>query len=98
MGRRQHDESSYSGLVGLQPVARGDTPAVAWHEARKVVFRDRCAEIVADHLLILEKLGAHHRADRVATDVLWTGAAATIAVEASQWLCATALERPAEDI
>ena len=45
-------------------------------------LRSRRDEVIADLHLVLEELPGHHRADRVAADVLRTGAAATVAVEA----------------
>src|SRR5947209_3441402 len=84
--------------MGAQPVLRSDAPAVAGHEPREVIFGDRSAQIVADHLLVLEELRAHDRADRVAADVLRARAAATIPVEPCQRVFATAFEATAEDV
>ena len=48
--------------------------------------------------LVLEELGGHHRADRVAAQVLGPGAAAAVAVEPGHRIGAARLQVAAEDV
>ena len=92
--RGEHDVRRGAVLVGAQPVDRRDAPAVAGHEAREAVQRHRRREVVADAALVVEELLGHDRADRVAAEILGSGAAAAVAVEAGQRIGAAGLQRP----
>ena len=96
--RREHDVGGRAVAVRAQPVDRGDAPAVAGHEAGEAVERHRRREVVADRALVLEELGGHDRADRVAAEVLGPGAAAAVAVEARDRVGPAGLEVAAEDV
>ena len=47
------------------------------------------------YVLMIEELGAHYGTDRVAAEVSWPGAAASVAVEPGQRIGAAALQRAA---
>ena len=98
VGGGQHHRRRAAVLVGPQPVDRGDAPAVARHEPREVVLRHRRAEVVADRALVLEELGRDDGADRVAAEVLGTGGAAAVPVEAGHRVGAARLELAAEHV
>ena len=98
MSRREHDVGGDAGLVGTEPIDRGHAPAVAGHQAGEAVLRGGCAEIVADFLLVFQKLSRDHRTDRVASAVVRTGPATPVAIEAGERVGAAALELLAEHI
>ena len=79
-------------------LTRGDAPAIAGHEAGEAVQRHRRREVVADRALVLEELRRDDGADRVAAEVLGAGAAAAVAVEASQRVGPAGLELASEDV
>ena len=81
MGRCKDDVSCGAVLVGLQPVGCGHTPPITRREPRKSILRHRRSQVVTDLPLVLEELGGDDRADRVATEVLGTGVAASIPKE-----------------
>jgi phosphoglycerate dehydrogenase-like enzyme len=83
--RRRHDDRGrHTVPVGAQPVRRRHAPAVAGHQPGEPVLRHRGGQIVADVPLVLEELRGHHRADRVAPDVLRSAVTASVAVKAGQ--------------
>jgi hypothetical protein len=84
--------------VRLEPVGCGHTPAIAGHQPGKAILRHWRDQVVADLLLMLEKLGGDHGADRVAAKVLGAGIAATVAKEPGDRIGATCVERSAEDV
>jgi hypothetical protein len=95
---REDDESRRAVHVRLQPIGCGHTPAVAGNESREPILRHRCDQVVADPLLVLEKLDGDNRANRVAPQVLGTGVAAPITKEAGDRVGTAGSERPAQDI
>ena len=68
--------------VGLKPVGRSHTPPIARNESRESILRHWRDQVVADALLVLEKLGCDNRTDRVTPQVLGGGATTPIAKEA----------------
>lgn len=96
--RFQHDGGLDAIGVGLQPPARTHTPAVTRLEPRESKLWMRGGEIVADRLLMLEEFSGHHRADRVRTEVIRTGIAVSVAVEAGQRLHTAHFEGLTEDV
>jgi hypothetical protein len=84
--------------VRLKPVGCGHTPAIARHQPGKAIVRHWRDQVVADLLLMLEKLGGDHGADRVAAKVLGAGVTATVAKEPGDRIGATCVERSAEDV
>ena len=54
--------------------------------------------VVSDPALVLEKLGGHHRADRMAAQVLGTGIATAVTVKAGHRVIAAGLQFPAEHV
>src|SRR5688500_8726659 len=73
-GRRIVDES-------LLPALGAKAPAVTWLHSGKLKFRVGGREVVADFFREREKGGRGDDADRVHSDVLGSGLAATIPVE-----------------
>src|ERR1700688_5334349 len=55
-------------------------------QTRKAVFRHRCRQIVPTRFGKIEKRGSHHDADRVTTNVLSAGVAASVPVIPRHWL------------
>ena len=98
MGGRQHDVGRGAVEVGPKPVHGGDAPAVAGREPGKLELRHGSGEVVADATLVLEELGGHHRADRVAAPVLGPRLAAPVPVEPRHGVGAARLEVPANHI
>src|SRR5947209_2074382 len=79
-------------VMSPQPVSCRHAPAVPRHQPRELELRNRGRQIVADAALVLEKFRSHHRADRVASPVLWPGVTAPITVEAGDRVGATWLQ------
>jgi len=85
-------------LVSAKPVPRGDTPPVAGHQAGESVLRHRCGQVVADRALMLEEVRGHDGADDVQADVLRTGRAAAVSVEAGDRVGATRFQLATEHV
>lgn len=98
MRRPQHHAWRYTGIEGLLPSRRAETPAIARSEARKPRRGMRRHQVVAPATAVFEELGGDPGTDHVGTEVLRPGAAATVAVEAGQWVFAARLQRLAEDV
>jgi hypothetical protein len=79
--RREYYMGGSSIAVSAQPVHGRDTPAIAGHEARELVFGNWRAQVVADAALVGQELGRYDRADGVAAQVIRPGAAAAITEE-----------------
>ena len=92
VGGSEHDWGSCTVVVGAQPVRGGDTPAIPWRQTRKAKPRHRSREVVTDATLMVQELGGHHRADRVAAEVLGPARAASVSVEAGEGVGATRLQ------
>ena len=98
VGRGQHHRCGRSVTVGARPVDRGHAPPVARHQAGEGVLRHRRGQVVADAPLVAQELLGHHRADRVAAEVLGTGVAASVPEEAGHRVGAAGLQLTAQDI
>jgi hypothetical protein len=98
VGGCQHHVRARPVLMGAQPVRRGHAPAVARLESGEAIWRHGGAEVVPDAALVLEELGRHDSADRVASPILRTGRAAPIPVEAGHGVGATGLKLSTEHI
>ena len=94
----ENDVGGGAVYVRLEPVRRGHAPAIARHQPGEAIPRHWRDQVVADLLLMLEKLGSDHGADRVAAKVLGAGVAATVAKEPGDRIGTTCVERSAEDI
>lgn len=53
-------------------------PTIAGPQAAKTEFRSRCRKVIATRSRELKKCGSHDGADRVTTDILLPGFAATV--------------------
>ncbi len=98
VGGCQHDWRRNAVVIGSRPVRGGDTPAVARHESGEAVLRVRCREVVTDAALMVEKLSCDNSADGVAPEIVWGGAAAAIAEEPGQRVCATRFQLVTENV
>jgi hypothetical protein len=90
--RGEHHWSRDTVAVGAAPVHRGHAPSVTRHESWKRIFGPRRAEVVSDRSLVGEKFGRHDSADRVTADVLFSGAATSVAKESGQRVGSARLE------
>ncbi len=95
---REDDVGRGAIQVRSQPVGRSHAPPIARPEPRKTVLRHRRDEVVADPLLVLEKFGGDHGADRVAAEVLRTGATAAVTEEAGHGVGATRREGSSQHV
>ena len=73
VGSGEHDVRGVAGVVRPGPVDGGDAPPVPRVQPREAVERHRRRQVVADAALVLEEVGRHDRADRVAAEVLRAG-------------------------
>jgi hypothetical protein len=78
----EDDVGSRAVRMRSQPVGCCHAPPVARREPGESVLGHWRDQVIADLLLMIEKLGGDYRADRVATSVLGTGAAAPVTKEA----------------
>ena len=98
MSRGEHYGRGGAIAVGLQPVGGRHAPPVPRDQAREPELGHRRREVVAGPALVLEEFRGHHRADRVATEVLWSGGTASVPVETSQRIGPTWLKLAAKHI
>jgi hypothetical protein len=82
----------------LKPVGCGHAPPIARYEPREAILRHWRDQVVADALLVFEKLGGDNSADRVTAKVLGTGVTAAITKEAGNRVGAAGGERSAQDV
>ena len=98
MRRRKHDRCGDTVVVGTEPVARRDTPAVSGNQARKVELGHGSRQIVSDPALMFEELGGHDGTYRVAANIACVGVARTLAEESRQGIHAAGVQRIAEHV
>ena len=98
VGGGQHHRSRGAVAVRAQPVRRGHAPPVPRHQAGEAELGHRRGQVIADAALMREELRGHHRADRVAAQVLGSGGAAPVPVEPGERIGSTWLELPAEHV
>jgi hypothetical protein len=84
--------------VRPQPIGCGHAPPVAGNESRESILRHRRDQVVADSLLVFEKLVGHNSTDRMAPQVLGTGVAAPITKETGNGIAAAGGERFAQNV
>jgi len=88
MGCAQDHARGLACLEGFLPARRAQAPAVARLQAGKAEFRQGSRKVIAPGFGKTQKGVAHHRADRVAADILGAGVATAVAEKASQrWCC-----------
>jgi len=85
-------------VMGTEPVGGCNAPPIAGHEAREAVLRHRRAEIVADSLLMREKLLGYDGTNGVTTEVLSSRRTTAVAVETRDGVGATRLQHPTDDV
>lgn len=88
----------YTGIMGLLPSRRAEAPAIARSEPCKPRRGMRRHQVVSPAAAVLEKFSGDPGADDVGTDILQSGAAATVPVESGHWVFATRQQRLAEDV
>src|SRR5262245_43199561 len=98
MGGAQDHARRLARLQRFLPTRRTETPTIAGLEPGKAEFRHRRRKIIAAGFGEGEKRGSHHRAHRVAADVLRTGIAAAVAKEAGHGRYRAELEPLAEHV
>ena len=96
--RCQHDRRGRPVVMGPQPIASGDTPAIARDQAGKLKLWHRSDEVVADTALVLEKAAGHDGTDGVATDVPSVGITRPIPEEPGRGVESTGLKFLTEHI
>jgi hypothetical protein len=84
--------------MGTEPIYSGHAPAITRHQTGKSVLGHRSAQVVADGLLVFEKLGGDDRANSVASAVLRTGRATTITEEPRDRISSTRLQHSTKDV
>jgi hypothetical protein len=82
----------------LQPAPGADAPAVAGLQAGEAELRHRRGKVVALALGGGKKLLRHDAADGMHAQVFRAGRAATVAIEAGEWVHAAGFKGLAEDV
>src|SRR3954471_14803388 len=85
-------------LVGLQPPSGDDTPPVAGPQSREGELRPWRGQVVAEVPLHRQELRRHHRADRVAAEVLRPAGAQPVPVEPGERVGAARLQLTAQHV
>ena len=98
VGGSKNHRSSDSVVIRPEPVSCRHAPAIAGHEARKVVLRHRRSEVVSDPRLMVEKLPSHDRAYGVAAMVAFIGVAGTVTEETCNGIDSTRFEFRSENV
>lgn len=98
MRRFQHDRWRHSRFQRLLPALSTQAPTIARTEAREIKLWDRRTEIVAHHFGEFKEFGGGLHANRMNSQIVATGPAATIAIEAGHWIRGAVLKFSAEDI
>lgn len=90
----------WSGALGesLLPAGRTQAPTVAGHEARETVLEPRCREVVSHAGRKTQEVVRHLGTDDVPAQILRTGVAACISIEAGQRLDRTWHELRSENV
>lgn len=98
MRRCKNDICCRAVHVRPKPVGRGHTPPISGHKPWELILRHRRDQVITDPLLVFEKLSGDHSTDRVAPQVLGTGAAAPITKKAGDRIGTARGERSAQHI
>jgi hypothetical protein len=83
--------------MGLKPTLRNHAPAITGLQTRKPVLGRWRDQVISDAPLVLEEFRCYHSAHQMHC-LIWSGAAAAIAIEACDWLGTAGLQFAAEDI
>ena len=94
----KNDPWSHIVLVGLPPARGAETPTVAGLETGETIFRHGCGKVVPSEFGELKELGCHFHTNGVRTMILIISVTTTVAEESRQRICATRLERTAQNI
>jgi hypothetical protein len=97
VGGGQYHRWSRPRLMSLKPTLRNHAPAITGLQTRKAVCGHWRDQVVPDAPLVLEEFRRHHGAHQMDC-LIWSGAAAAIAIEACDWLGTAGLQFAAEDI
>ena len=83
--------------MSLKPTLRNHAPAITGLQTRKAVLGHWRAQVITDAPLVLEEFRRYHGAYQMDC-LIWSGRAATIAIEARDWVRTTGLQLGTEDI
>jgi hypothetical protein len=83
--------------MSLEPTLRNHAPAITCLQTRKAVLGHWSDQVIPDAPLLLEEFRRYHGAHQMDC-LIWSGAAAAIAIEACDWLRTASLQFIAEDI
>jgi hypothetical protein len=83
--------------VSLKPALRNHTPAITGLQTRKAVLGHWRDQVIADAALVLEEFRGYHSAHQMDC-LIWSKAAAAIAIEAGHWVHSAGLQFATEDI
>ena len=97
IGRGQDHRWGHPGIVGLKPTLRNHAPTITGSQTRKAVLGHRRDQVIADAALVLEEFRGYHSAHQMGC-LIWSKAAAAVAIEAGHWVRAAGLQFAAEDI
>ena len=98
MGGIEHDERSEPSVPSLDPALSTDTPLIAGDQALETELGIRSTEVVPGRCTELQKLVGHAGADHMHANVITSGVAATIAVEAGNGIIRTREQFGAENV
>ena len=77
--------------MSLKPTLRNHTPAITRLQTRKAVLGHWRDQVIAYTPLVLEEFRRYHGAYQMDC-LIWSGRAATIAIEARDWVRTTGLQ------
>ena len=95
---REHHRRRDAGIERLAPASGAETSAIAGLQSGKTDFRLRRGQIVATFCGEGKKLDGHARADDMQPEILRTGVAAAVAVEARARFHGAGLESAAQNV
>ncbi len=98
VGGFEDDGAGGSGLEDLQPACGADAPAISGFEAGEAVLGHGGGEVVAEAFGGGEEVVGDDTADGVYAEIVSTGVAAAITVEAGHGIAAAGGEGLAEDV
>src|SRR5210317_1104696 len=94
----QHDPGCGTGFQRFLPACRAEAPLVSRFQARKTKFRHRGAEVIPAESRKFQELPGNPYTDRMQTDVLAAGVAATIPEKAGDRIVRARQERFSQNI
>src|SRR5438105_4346407 len=85
VSRREHDGCCDAGCERFAPGSGAHAPSIARLETWKTEFRRRRNEVIAAPTREREKFFGYLHADHVQPEILGSGVAAAVAIEAGAW-------------